>query len=122
MTTLIEVDMSTIREVAKHFKKCQEEGKALIKRLKTQKTTVRSWVFFKKEVSVWEHLREAQGWNGPGFYAWRGGWITEEEGRLIDLASKWYDFESYTKFGLRVFLTPGDYRSLIWIAETKLCS
>lgn len=121
MSTLIEVDISTIREVAQHFKKCKARGQQLIAKLKERKISVRTWVFFHKEISVWQSVCSFDGWHGRGYYAAAGGFVTEEEGRLIDLAGKWYDFEEYTKHGKRVFLNPGDYRSLIWISETKLC-
>lgn len=120
MSTLIEVDMSSIQEAACHLKKCQRAGKEIIKRLKEQKTTVKTWIFFNKQVSVWEYLATIQGWQTRAHYAFLGGFITENEVRLVDLANKQYDFESYTKQGRRVFLTPGDYRSLIWILETRL--
>lgn len=120
MNSLIEVDMTTIREAALHFKRCKVAGQAIIDRLKKQKTTVKTWVFFKKEISVWEYLGTIEGWHGRGHYAALAGFATEEEGRLINLASKGYDYDQYAKHGRRVFLTPSDYRSLIWIMETKI--
>lgn len=120
MNSLIEVDMTTIREAALHFKRCKVAGQAIIDRLKKQKTKVKTWVFFQKEISVWDYLGTIEGWHGRGFYAAMSGWASEDEGRLINLANKCYDFESYTKYGRRVFLTPSDYRSLTWIMETKI--
>lgn len=121
MDSLIEVDLDLILECAEKFEKIQIEGKKVIARLKAQKVKKKSWIFFKKEVSVWSYLHNDTSFFGPAYWAEKLGYVMAVEGRYLRIAG-WSkpDFFSYPAYGVRVLLSQREYENLHYIMETDI--
>lgn len=121
MSSLTEVDLETISGAIDHLAKCQARGEEVVERLKSQTTTVKRWIFFEKEMSLWDFYgKGTSGWHPISFYAMRDGKITENEARCVDLRRSSYDFNMMVECGTRVLLDSSDLRSLSYILDTKL--
>lgn len=120
MESLIEVDIETIIKAVEHQKICQQKAEEIIYRLKEKKIKVRSWIFFKKEISLFDFYRLNAGYREWNYYACLDGKITELESRIIDVWYIYFDFNHSIEHGKRVFLRKSDFDKMTTILETKL--
>lgn len=120
MESLIEVDIETIIKAVEHQKICQQKVDDIIYRLKEKKIKVRSWIFFKKEISLFDFYRKSAGYREWNYYACLDGEITELEKYLVDVWYIYFDFNHSIKHGKRVFLRKSDFDKMTTILETKL--
>lgn len=120
MESLIEVDIETIIQAVEHQKICQQKAEEIIDRFKKKKIKVRSWIFFKKEISLFDFYRKNAGYYGWNYYACLDGEITELESRIIDVWYIYFDFNRSIEHGKRVFLRKSDFDKMTTILETKL--
>lgn len=121
MSTLTEVDIETISRAYEHLKLCQKRGHEVVDRLSAEKMTIKTWIFFNKEISAWDfYMGNIHGWYSGAYYAKRDGKVTEHEARCVDLRHRCYDFDNIIKQGKRAFLNSSDLRALCHILDTKL--
>ncbi|QGZ16345.1 hypothetical protein Hena1_01950 [Erwinia phage Hena1] len=121
MSTLVEVDIETISQAYDHLALCQKRGNEVVDRLKSEKMTVKKWIFFEKEITMWDYYTgDYHGWHTAAYYAQRDGKITEHEARCVNLRNRSYDFKVIVEHGTRALLSTSDLRALGNILDTKL--
>ena len=121
MSTLTEVDLATIQKALDHLPLCQARGDAVVQRLKERMVTVKHWLIFEKNISMWDYyVKNSVAWHSPEFCAARDEQISDSESRCVYLRRRSYDFDNIVKQGKRAFLSSSDLRALCYILDTKL--
>lgn len=122
MDSLIEVSKDKIAECMKRFDLLQAEGDKVAKFLREKKTKVRTWLFFKKEVSVWMSLANGGLMGYPIWWSAReAGYITPHQARALRISRMSRpDFGTYIKHGEGILLSSSEYDTLYFILETDV--
>lgn len=116
MESLIEVKIEKVLQAVEHKKVCEQKAKAVISHMQEKKIKVRSWFFFKKEISLFDFYRK----NGGYRDAYLDGHITKSENRFLEVYYTYFRFNHTIRHGERAFLTESDFSRMTLILETKL--
>jgi len=120
MESLVEVKIEKVLQAVEHKKICEQKARAVISRMQEKKIKVRSWFFFKKEISLFDFYRKNAGYREWYYYAYLEGHITKSENRFLDVHYTYFRFNHTICHGERAFLTESDFSRMTLILETKL--
>lgn len=120
MESLIEVKIEKVMKAVEHKKVCEQKAKAVISHMQEKKIKVRSWFFFKKEISLFDFYRKKDGLREWYYYAYLDGHITKSENRFLEVKYTYFRFNHTIHHGERAFLTESDFSRMTLILETKL--
>lgn len=120
MESLIEVKIGKVLQAVEHKKVCEQKAEAVISRMQENKIKVRSWFFFKKEISLFDFYRKNGGYREWYYYAHLDGHITKSENRFLEVKYTYFRFNHTIRHGERAFLTESDFSRMTLILETKL--